>query len=406
MDFTLQPITEPGRAFKRLCEAHEGRFFSTATQHDRAASFPDENAAALRESGAINCTIPVEQGGMGITLLRDIVPGLTVLGRGDGSTAIGINMHFSWTWQLARAWRLARLNRESQQEVITDTLLRKIVRDRFIAAILATEHSADYLHPLTRAERDGNCWRLNGTKAFATGSPAANIFVVRCRYTDSAGRDRMGVAIVWYDTAGVFIQSNWDGLGMRASGSHEVVLKDCLIPEQAIVDIGPWGELSPRILISVVPGLLGLSACFLGIAEAARGIVLQELRGRKRGELSGTRFVVAEMEIDLCAARAVLERGASNADLVLNTDTLTIPEDALHALAKETQCVKWFVMRKAIDVVDRAMTLSGGSGYFSASPLSRLYRDVRAGLLMQPFSPVEAFPFIGNITLQRGTSAA
>ena len=66
--------------------------------------------------------------------MRDLVPGLAALGRGDGSTAIAINMHISWTWQLARAWRLARLKGDNQQEATIAALLREIVTDRLIAA--------------------------------------------------------------------------------------------------------------------------------------------------------------------------------------------------------------------------------------------------------------------------------
>jgi alkylation response protein AidB-like acyl-CoA dehydrogenase len=61
--------------------------------------------------------------------------------------------------------------------------------------------------------------------------------------------------------------------------------------------------------------------------------------------------------------------------------------------------MKYVVNRKAIDIVDKAMIVCGGAAYMSKHPLARLYRDVRAGPFMQPFSPYEAFEYIGKIAL-------
>jgi alkylation response protein AidB-like acyl-CoA dehydrogenase len=103
------------------------------------------------------------------------------------------------------------------------------------------------------------------------------------------------------------------------------------------------------------------------------------------------------MEIDLAASRAMLARSCVQID-ELYAQGLPPTADA-HQVHKEFQCAKTFVNRKAIDVVDRALTVSGGAGYLSASPLSRLYRDVRAGPFMQPYSPIEAYQYIGKVAL-------
>jgi alkylation response protein AidB-like acyl-CoA dehydrogenase len=399
MDFPLQPVSETGRSFVRLCEGHEQDFLSRSAGNDRESRFPKENTADLIGSGVMAATVPAELGGLGVVSMRDYCPGLNRLGRGDGSTAIATNMHLWRVWMAARAWRAARITGDKAQEETLGRFLREVASGHVVIAILSTETGAGILHPMAEAVRDGDGWRLSGRKAFATGSPVATHLGVRFRFKDAEGRYRSGSAFIDPHAGGVRALGNWDALGMRASGSHDVIFEDCFIPEGGVADGGPWGELTPGYMLASFTGVVGLAASFLGIAETAREIVLRQVASRGRGDRPAVQHLIAEMEIDLAAARAMLERSAAIMDTLLDAHPVSIPLDDLRSVVKDFQCAKHFVTRKAIDIVDRALTLSGGAGYMSASPLSRLYRDVRAGPFMQPFSQVEAFELIGKLAL-------
>jgi alkylation response protein AidB-like acyl-CoA dehydrogenase len=161
----------------------------------------------------------------------------------------------------------------------------------------------------------------------------------------------------------VEIKDNWDALGMRASGSHDVVFANCLVPAADFVDTGPWGEYTERYLAGNAVGTLGLVAVFLGIAEAAREHVLASLKtpGRRLAERRSVQHAVAEIEIRVATSRAMVARTAMTLDSFFQTHGLgPLPMDGLHEVMKEFQCTKWVVTRQAIEVVDIALTLSGG----------------------------------------------
>ena len=110
-------------------------------------------------------------------------------------------------------------------------------------------------------------------------------------------------------------------------------------------------------------------------------------------------MLIGESEIDLSLSRATLARTASTLDRCLLGASEDKPDLSFSELMKEVQCANMAIKRSAMALVDRAMTASGGSAYLSKSTLSRLYRDVRACSFMQPFSPLEAFEYIGKVTL-------
>ena len=218
-------------------------------------------------------------------------------------------------------------------------------------------------------------------------------------------------AFVPRDTDGLTLHDDWDALGMRASGSQSITFEDCFVPDAFFnPQESAWGGFDEGLLTIQVNANLALSAAMVGIAEQARDLVVEQVTTRRKApsnrilaERTGIQYQVAEMEIDLATARAMIERTASLVDAYLLSHAASDVQLAeLHELMCDFQVTKWVANRKAIAVVDHAMTLSGGAGYFASSPLSRLYRDVRAGPFMQAYSPNEAREYIGRITLGLG----
>jgi alkylation response protein AidB-like acyl-CoA dehydrogenase len=407
MHFQLMPGTEPGRRLTALAEEHATVFLGRAVQHDRDSSFPLENIEDLKRSGAMLATLPTEMGGLGLESLHDFAVGMNRIGRGDGSTGLAVTMHLFRVWGLARSWHIARRTNNARVMASDERWLRRVAGGDVIAAVVS-EPGADLLHPITEAVRVDRGWRVNGRKVFATGSPAAQWLGIHCKTPAEDGKHGVARAYVASNAPGVEIANNWDALGMRASGSHDVIFRDCFIPDNDLVVVGRWGEFNDPFLAGNLVAVLGQCGVFLGIAEAAHQEAIEMAKTRRKGagrrllgEHPSLQRIVAENEIDLAACRGVLQRASQAADrMFADHRDSSVPTDALHRGMKDTQCAKWFVTRYAVGIVDRVLTVSGGSGYMSKSGLSRLYRDVRAGQFMQPFSPNEAFEYIGKVALE------
>jgi alkylation response protein AidB-like acyl-CoA dehydrogenase len=401
----LQPLTDAGRAFVELCEKHAIDFAERAGDHDRDGTFPFENYEAMRASGLTAACVPAELGGLGMTSLHDMTAGVERLARGDASSAIAINMHLVTTWTMAYGLR-DPVTRARAEAAATATFAG-VVGSGLIVAVAGSEPGTlAVLHPLTAGERVEGGYELTGTKIFGTLSLVADLFVVPFRY-ERKGRDWHGFAWVQRGAPGFTINDDWDAMGMRASGSNSIRLEKCFVPDAAIVPAGPWGEWNRGVLITASAGNVSLVGAFLGIAEAAQRSTIDMLKTRKKApsntplaERSSLQRLVAENEVDLAAARATLGRAASILDEFYSaTPSSALTLDGLHAVTAELQIAKTFVQRKAIEIVDRCMQASGGSGYTARNPLARAYRDVRAGPFMQPFSPNEAYEYIGKIAL-------
>jgi alkylation response protein AidB-like acyl-CoA dehydrogenase len=408
MDFELKPHTEAGMAFVTLAEQHAEEFAARAEQCDRTNTFPQEHITALQQSGYLAATVPRELGGLGVESAYDYALGTSRLARGDASTAIAANMHLGGGFFLRRMWRAAQARDDAPGMAPLERALRAIANRQLVLTGANSEPGSDPVHPQTEARRVPEGWAINGLKLFGTGSPAATLIVSPVKVVETDGQPASwGVAQVPVGTPGMQIRNDWDALGMRASGSHSIVFTNCVVPPPLVTPLAPYGGWHESYIAVMMPSNFGLVAGFLGIAEAAHALICQTVKMTKKApgkrtlaERPAIQRTIAENEIDLAACRAMIERTGSAMDhLFASHHIMTTPREALYAMFKDFQCTKWLVNRKAVEVVDRAMTASGGAGYMSKNPLSRLYRDVRAGSFMQPLSPNEAFEYIGKVAL-------
>jgi alkylation response protein AidB-like acyl-CoA dehydrogenase len=304
--------------------------------------------------------------------------------------AIGVNMHLVILLNIVRRWQAAVRAEDLRRVNAFGLSLHAIARDSVIMASAVSEHGQDLTRPATKATRTDTGWRIDGRKAFCTGSPAATVLNTAVTFTDDEGVERYAFVGIAADAPGVTIHGDWDALGMRASGSHSVSFSGVEVPRGALrasFVAGDSGEYMERMQTA---GLFHASAS-LGIAEAAASAVATALA--KRGEPDArSRMLVAENAIELGACRASLSRAATLVDA---------GEEELVTLFAEAQAAKAFVNEASARIVDRALAASGGAGYLNGHPLARAYRDVRAGSFMHPLGANRAYDFLGDVALGR-----
>jgi alkylation response protein AidB-like acyl-CoA dehydrogenase len=402
----LEPTTDAGRRFVEIAEGHIEAFRERAADHDREASFPTENFEDLRKSGAVGAFAPVDLGGLGLDSVHDWACGIERLARGDASTSIALNMHLAVSRNVAQAYSRACEQGDEDSTASNEGMLRAIAGGQLLICATATEPGTDFLRPMTTATPTSEGWSISGRKIFVTMSPVANLYALNVRAPDpDGGPDRIGFAFVPVGTAGTEPQDDWDALGMRSSGSQSIVLDDCRVPQGSVQLAGTWGEWNPGVLMGRTLGNITLVGAFLGIAERARELAVLGAIGQTKpkydgavANASGVQHIMGEIDVDLAAARAILNDTTTHLDALLARDDSPDLETA-HACMRDYQCAKWTVNQNAIGIVSRAMDVCGGSAFMSRHELSRLYRDVRAGPFMQPFSPTEAREYIGQIAL-------
>jgi len=362
------------------------QFALTAAEHDRTAAFPFANFEALKAAGILDLTVDAKHGGPGLGL-EAACRAVSIIAEGEPSTALVYAMHLIYNAvpALFGQWNEVA-HAEMCREALAGIALVNVMR---VEPELGTPARGGL--PATTATRTANGWKLNGHKLYSTGSPMLRYFVTWARTSDDD--PKTGWFCVPRGTPGLEIVETWDHMGMRATGSHDLYLRDAEIPFEYALDIR-----EPKAWLAD-PALgawnnLVLSALYHGVARSAANWLAKYLHERKPTNLGASLATLPRMQSSVGEIEALLY---TNERLIYGLAAELEAADYKGRANSGTSIAKLVATNNAIKAVDIALSLIGNPGLFRSNPLERHHRDVLCSRIHQPQDDI--------VTLMTGKAA-
>ncbi len=333
-----------------------------------------ENMADLKAAGLMEAGVPHELGGGGASV-DDLAAMLRTIAHHCGSTGLAFSMH---THQVAiPAWRWTH-----QKALPVEPLLKRVAAERLQ---LLSSGGSDWIGGSGKAEKVEGGYRITGRKVFTSGAPSGDLLVTGALLDTPEGPMVLHFAVPMTSPQ-VTVLETWRTLGMRGTGSQDVMIDGHIVSEAAVALKRKAGEWHPLFHIIATIAFPLVYSVYLGVAESARDIAIEHARrkgpGRHTVELAG------RMETELAGARIALES-------MLAAVRLNAPSAATvnHVMIGRT-----LAERHAIAAVEFAMEVAGGVGFYRSAGLERRFRDIQAAR----FHPLQSGPqaeFAGSLAL-------
>jgi alkylation response protein AidB-like acyl-CoA dehydrogenase len=369
MDFTTPEHVEALREQVRRFAENEIRPHARAW--DETKTYPMEVMKRLGGMGMLGVFFPEEYGGAGMGYLEYAVV-IEELGRVDGSVALGVAAHNSLCSN-----HIFTMGSEEQKR----RWLVPLAQGEVIGAWALTEPDAgsDAGALRTTARREDGGWVLNGTKNFCTHGTVGGIAVVMARTRPGKGTDGISAFVVEKGTPGLRPGKQEDKLGMRASDTSELHLEDVHVPDSNL--LGEEGVGFRQAMNTLDGGRIGIGALALGIAQGAfeeslRYARRRETFGRPLAAHQAIQFKLADMQVQIEAARLLVYRAADSKDQGL-------------PYAHQASMAKLFASEAACRVTDEAVQIHGGYGYVKDYPVERAFRDAKLCTIGEGTSEVQ-----------------
>jgi alkylation response protein AidB-like acyl-CoA dehydrogenase len=372
---TALPIQQDGMDWLSLAESLGKQFAAREIEADESDLFVADNIARLKAAGLVSAGVPTELGGGGVSY-RDLCSVLRILGHHSSSTALAFSMHThqvmipTWRWH--------------HQQAPVDGLLRRVATEQLI---LLSSGGSDWLQSAGTAINVEGGFRITARKVFASGAPIANLLMTSAVYDDP----EVGATVLHFpvpmSAPGVTIEPTWQAMGMRGTGSHDVVLSDVFVPDSAIAlrrPQGKWHFIFHLISMVAIPLVYSV---YVGVAEAARDRAAQlAMKHRTDEHLC---YMVGGLDNELMAAKLALQHMISTAEASQPSFETT----------NEVMTGRTLVAKAVLNVADLAMEIAGGSAFYRKLGLEKLFRDVQ-GVRYHPLREAGQRKLSGQLALE------
>jgi acyl-CoA dehydrogenase len=346
-------------------------------------AIPQAIVQEMRALGLFGLSIAEEYGGLGLTMLEECKVAIelgrtTPAFRSTFGTNVGIGSQ-----------GIVLAGTEAQKS----EWLPKIASGEVISSFALTEPDvgSDSGAVKTKAVKEGDVYRLTGTKRFITNADKAHVFTVMARTGEEPGGRGVSAFLVPRDLPGVSIGDPEKKMGQKGAKVADVVFDNAPVP--AANRLGAEGE-GFRIAMQVLDrGRLHISAVCVGVAERLLADCVAYATERRQfgkpiAEHQLIQAMIADSKTESLAARALVLETAAAKDVGKNT-------------TMEAAAAKYYASEMVGRVADRAVQIFGGAGYIADYGIERLYRDVRLFRIYEGTSQIQQL-IIARETIKRG----
>jgi acyl-CoA dehydrogenase len=360
----------------------EERLRPLEAQVDREDAVPEEIVREMRDMGLFGLSIPEEYGGLGLSMSEEVRVALEL-----GRTTPAFRSVFGTNVGIGSQGLIMAGNEAQKAE-----WLPRIASGKIITSFALTEPGAgsDSASVATKAVRNGDVYRLSGTKRYITNADKASLFTVMAR-TGGPGAKGVSAFLVPSDLPGLSIGQPEKKMGQQGAHVCDVNFDD--VPVPAANRLGEEGEGFKVAMRVLDRGRLHIAAVCVGISERLiRDAVAYASDRRQFGkpiaDFQLIQALIADSKTETMAARALVLEVAAQ-------------KDAGEQITMEAAAAKYFASEAVGRVADRTVQIYGGAGYIADYGVERLYRDVRLFRIYEGTSQVQQL-VIARETLKRG----